>query len=387
VIIGYFITSSDRWKKDRGFPMSGEENEKTESPWGARYGGYPPGEQLLSNFEDEMEKYWGRKWKANTSVGRLRVVMLHRPGKEFLSVGKPTPWPPHDSSLEAWGMTEKPDLEEMLRDHENMVDAYEGEGVEVVIRKPDPFDPPYLVWSLDTDDSSYAAIYGRVVLRMLSASRRGEEVPTYRTLAEVGCPVVGMIVGYGMAEGGTIGWLDEKHLIIQIHGIYANTRQPVVWRANESGFRQFARIVKLQDPEVDVRMAPGYGYRLGGSPLNLTYQMVDRHTSICDPRWLSPWLADWMTAEMDWEFIVPPKEVWRDYGDKPVGPETGVALGPMKVLVPAPPASEPKGNKWLESIGVEVVQVECSSIVVPRRNGFMHCTAASLIRDPEPKSY
>ena len=222
---------------------------------------------------------------------------------------------------------------------------------------------------------------------LLSASRRGEEVPTYRTLAEIGCPVVGMIVGHGMAEGGTIGWLDEKHLIIQIHGIYANTRQPAVWRANESGFRQFARIVKLQDPEVDVRMAPGYGYRLGGSPLNLTYQMIDRHTSICDPRWLSPWLADWMTAEMDWVFVVPPKEVWRDYGDKPVGPETGVALGPMKILVPSPPASDPKGIKWLEGIGVEVVQVECSSIVVPRRNGFMHCTAASLIRDPEPNSY
>jgi N-dimethylarginine dimethylaminohydrolase len=351
------------------------------------YGGYPPGVQLLSDFGDEMDKYWGRRWKANTSVGRLRMVLLHRPGREFLSVGKPTPWPPHMSSLEAWGMKEKPDLDEMVRHHKNIVDAYEGEGVEVIIRKPDPYDPPYLVWSVDTDDSSYSAVYGRVVLRMLSASRRGEEVPTYQTLAEIGCPVVGMIVGNGMAEGGTIGWLDEKHLVIQIHGIYVNTREPEVMRANEFGFRQLERIVKLQDPEVDVRIAPGYGYRIGEAPLNLSYQMIDRHTSVCDPKWLSPYLVDWMEAEMDWEFITPPDEVCRKYGVNIVGPETGVVLEPMKVLVPAPPANDPKAIKWLESMGVEVVLVDCSSLVVPRRDGFFHCMAGSLIRNSEPRSY
>jgi len=158
-------------------------------------------------------------------------------------------------------------------------------------------------------------------------------------------------------------------------------------RANESGFRQLARIVKLQDPEVDVRIAPGYGYRIGQSPLNLTYQMIDRHTSVCDPGWLSPHLADWMEAEMGWEFVNPPDEVCRTYGVNKVGPETGVVLEPMKVFVPAPPASDPKGIKWLESIGVEVVQADCSSLVVPRRDGFFHCMAGSLIRDPEPGSY
>ena len=37
--------------------------------------------QILADFEDEMGKYWGRRWKANTTVGKLRVVLLHRPGK------------------------------------------------------------------------------------------------------------------------------------------------------------------------------------------------------------------------------------------------------------------------------------------------------------------
>jgi hypothetical protein len=76
--------------------------------------------QVLSDFVEEMPKYWGRRWKANTTIGKLRMVLVHRPGEEFLSVGKPTPWPPHEDSLEAWRMTFKPDLEELVEHHENM---------------------------------------------------------------------------------------------------------------------------------------------------------------------------------------------------------------------------------------------------------------------------
>jgi hypothetical protein len=113
--------------------------------------------------------------------------------------------------------------------------------------------------------------------------------------------------------------------------------------------------------------------------------MVDKHTSICDPKWISPYMVNWMEAEMDWCFIVPPLEVCRHYGINIIGPETGIVLEPGKIMVPAPPSSTRKGIKWLESVGLEVVEVECSSIVVPRRDGFFHCTVSSLIRDKEPK--
>jgi N-dimethylarginine dimethylaminohydrolase len=131
-----------------------------------------------------MPKYWGRKWKANTTIGKLRTVLLHRPGPEFLSVGNKTPWPPHGDSLAAWRMTFKPDLDELIEHHENMAKAYRDEGVEVLIRKPDPFDPPYQVKAIYTDDVCHAAVYGSIILRMYDYIRKGEEVPTYQTLAE-----------------------------------------------------------------------------------------------------------------------------------------------------------------------------------------------------------
>ncbi|MFB0558521.1 MAG: hypothetical protein ACETVY_05325 [Candidatus Bathyarchaeia archaeon] len=343
--------------------------------------------QVLSDYSDELERYWGRKWKANTNVGKLRMVLLHRPGREFLSVGKPTPWPPHDSSLAAWRMSFKPDLDELVEHHENLVKAYKDEGVEVLIRKSDHNDPMYQVKAIYTDDVCHPAVYGQIILRMYDHIRKGEELPTYQTLAEAGCPVVGMIVGNGMAEGGPIGWLDEKHVVVSVHYPRANTCQPKVMRANEFGHEQFARIVKTQDPDVDVRLLPGYGTRLGASH----YALIDRHTSIQDPRTLDPLLVKWMKAEMDWQFIVPPDEVCRSFKTRDKrrilvkrGPETGVVLEPKKILVPT---GTPKATKWFESIGVEVVEVECSSLVGPRNSGTIHCAAGSIIRDPEPKSY
>ena len=334
--------------------------------------------QVLANYEDEMPKYWGSRWKANTTIGKLKTVLLHRPGEEFQSVGKPTPWPPHEDTLAAWRMPEKPNLPELVQHHLNLADAFKAEGVRVITRKPDPYDPPYTVKSIYCDDVCHAAVYGHVILRMYDHIRKGEELPTYQTLAEAGCPVVGMVVGDGMVEGGPCGWLDEKHVIIEVHYPRGNTASPGVSRANESGQEQYARIIKLQDPEVDIRMGPGYGTRKG----TIHYSMIDRHTSIGDPGFYDPYLAAWMRQEMNWEFIQPPDDLISiDTRGFKKGPDCGVVLEPRKIMVPT---GSPKSVKWFESIGVEVVEVEVGSLVRPRNSGSIHCLVGSLERDSEP---
>jgi len=49
------------------------------------------------------------------------------------------------------------------------------------------------------------------------------------------------------------------------------------------------------------------------------------------------------------------------------------------------PTGEPRATKWLESKGVEVIEVEIPSLVGPRNSGSIHCAAGSLRRDAEPK--
>jgi N-dimethylarginine dimethylaminohydrolase len=334
--------------------------------------------QVLSEFKDEMPKYWSSKWKANTTIGKLRTILLHKPGKEFLSVGSPTPWPPYESSLKAWRMPDKLDLNELLRHHETLADAFRSEGIKIVIRKQDPFDPPYQVKSIYTDDVCHPAVYGQIILRMYDYIRRGEEVPTYQTLAEIGCPVVGMIIGNGMVEGGPCGWLDEKHLLIEVHYPRGNTPDPGVMRANEWGHQQYANIVKSQDPEVDVRFSPGYGTRKG----TIHYSMIDRHTSVADPTFYDTYLVEWMKREMNWEFITPPDDLISiDTRGFKKGPDCGVVLEPMKIITSN---QYPKATKWFERIGVDVIEVDISSLIRPRNSGSIHCCVGSLERDAEP---
>lgn len=343
--------------------------------------------QVLSNFGDEMEMVWGRKWKANTNVGKLKMVLLHRPGLEHETIGQKTPFPPYKSHLPAWRMAEKILLDDLLEDHMNLVDTYKAEGVDVVIRKPESNNPPYQVKAIYTDDVCHPGVYGQIILRMYDWIRKGEEKFTYQTLAELGCPVVGMIMGNGMTEGGSIGWMDEKHLIIGVHFPRSNTQTPEVMRANEFGHNQFANIIRMQDPEVDVRIQPGYGSRIAASH----YCLVDRHTTVQDPRMVDPYLKAWMENEMQWEFIDPPDEVCvkvhtRDPRIPFVkrAPNTGVVLEPRKILVNE---GNPGATKWFESIGIEVIEVDVATLVRPRNSGSIHCTAGSLMRDPEPSSY
>ena len=89
-------------------------------------------------FEDfeQLERWWGRKWGCNTDVGRLRVVLMHRPGDEVNVV---------DTSKRLdnrafgdtqagwyWRGVEGPDLTGMQAQHDAYTALLKKEGVEVV---------------------------------------------------------------------------------------------------------------------------------------------------------------------------------------------------------------------------------------------------------------
>jgi hypothetical protein len=89
-------------------------------------------------FEDseQLERWWGRKWGCTTDVGRLRVVLMHRPGDEVNVV---------DTSKRLdnrafgdtqagwyWRGVEGPDLAGMQAQHDAYTALLKKEGVEVV---------------------------------------------------------------------------------------------------------------------------------------------------------------------------------------------------------------------------------------------------------------
>src|SRR5689334_21015709 len=91
-------------------------------------------------FESEAQQQavWGRAWGCSNDVGRLRMVLMHRPGEE-LNVIDPTKRIP---GVGAFGDPEQgwywrgdviPDFEAMRRQHDGLVQALREEDVEVVM--------------------------------------------------------------------------------------------------------------------------------------------------------------------------------------------------------------------------------------------------------------
>jgi len=85
----------------------------------------------------QLERVWGRRWGCDNDVGCLRVVLVHRPGREF-EVVDPTK---RIESIGSFGDPEQgwywqseaiPPLAEMQAQHDVLTDALRAEGVEVI---------------------------------------------------------------------------------------------------------------------------------------------------------------------------------------------------------------------------------------------------------------
>lgn len=311
---------------------------------------HPP---LETRFEEEVEQYWERNWGAATEVGKLRSVLVHKPGAEIEAIQEP---------LANWRYIEKPDLGDMQSDYGRLVKALKDHGVEVVERQPERGALPRLVKSIYTRDPSFTIMGGVIIGRMYDALRRGEELPTTRTYAEIGCPILHTINGSGTMEGGSVVWITPKHLSIGITP-----------RGNEEGARQIKEVVNTIDPEVDVRFVE-VDHPSGHLDVPLT--MVNVKTAVVDSTRLPAWFPDYLRDEVGCEVIEKPPRTYV---------EGTVVLEPGKVLFDAGDTPEQeRGLKLLRELELEVVPVDLGTLSFPCNSGTLHCLAMPLIRDPEP---
>jgi N-dimethylarginine dimethylaminohydrolase len=312
---------------------------------------HPP---LETRFEEEVQTYWGRNWGVSTEVGKLRAVLLHRPGEEILSIKEP---------LEKWRSTEKPDLKEMLKDYEKLLKAFREEGVEVIERKAETNHPPRLVKSIYTRDPSFTVKGGVIIGRMYDALRRGEELPTTKTYAELGCPILLTVHGTGTIEGGSVIWLDSKHIAIGLS-----------YRVNEEGAKQVKQTLHAIDPSIEVLIFPE---KSPGGHLDVPVNMVNVKTVVVDKSVLPVSFVNSLKQELKMEVVERPPNTYV---------EGTVVLEPGKVLFDYGKEDEKKrGKHFLEDLGLDVHPLEISSLTVPRNSGTLHCLTMPLIRDPEPE--
>ncbi|MCL4559286.1 MAG: arginine deiminase-related protein, partial [Chloroflexi bacterium] len=148
-----------------------------------------------SPFTSQMPRLWGN-WGCSSEVGRLRAVLVHRPGPEIENIPDPS------SVL----FIERMDPERARAQHDAMTDVYRAHGVEVhYIEKMPPHEPN----GMFVRDLVAMTPEGAIIARPGTAVRRGEERYAAEALACLGVPIVHTIAGTGTFECADLMWANR----------------------------------------------------------------------------------------------------------------------------------------------------------------------------------
>ncbi len=276
--------------------------------------------------------------------GRLRRVLLHRPGAEIDGGGDP----------EARLFLETPDPERLRAQHDALAEAYRSEGVEVALVEPSCTPPPNQMFCADLFVMTPA---GAVVGRAASSARAGEERWVARRLADLGVPILRTVGGRGTFEGADLAWLDRGTAILG-RGL----------RTNAEGAAQVsATLAELGVETLQVDLPHGAMHLMG------ELRIVDRDLAFCRAGRI-PWAVLDLLRERGVEvrFFAGEEHIQRSFA------HNVVVLAPRKVLMPA--GDEASERRYADA-GVTCVKVEVDEIV--KCAGAIGCLTGVLARGAE----
>lgn len=321
----------------------------------------PPKAAPVFEAPGMQERVWGRRWGVRSDVGTLKAILLHRPGEE-ISVMTEDKYDPEldaliDDDQQWYFRSDKaPDLARMQEEHDGLVAILEREGVEIFRVDGGPRDPN----AVFVRDNAMIIDGGAVLARMgpvgkdYGTGRRGEELYIYRKLAEIGMPVIHMIHGDGLMEGGSFCILNE-------HVAAVGTS----YRGNTSGAEQLRSVLKTQGKDLIEVPLPGYAMHLDGGIV-----MVDHDKAVVNVERLPYWFLD-VLKELGIETIP------IDYRDSTMALNC-LALAPGKVVMDS-------GCPWtaerLSSRGVAVLPIPWTEI--SKHGGGIHCSTLPLVREDD----
>ncbi len=206
--------------------------------------GKPPQPLFDIDYMDELEATWGRRWGAQTELGKLRSVLVQPPtwGQVASPVIKEDPgffiFPKGLANLDA-----------MMRNHESLMAILEGAGVELVyLNSPETIKGAYTeLTGIDGTREATVLNGGALVGRPATASKRGLERLIAQRLMEIGCPILHMVRG-SLFEPGNLVWLDERHAMIGC-GV----------RTGMEGIREVEPVLRMAGvEEIHIAHMPGY---------------------------------------------------------------------------------------------------------------------------------
>lgn len=275
--------------------------------------------------------------------GRLRSVLMHRPGPEIDDVP--------DFRAALWLAPIDPI--KAREQHDAFREFYQSRGVTVNLLGEANPDKPNSYFCRDTFCMSPD---GAIISRMASASRAGEERVAAAALTRIGVPVAATIGGEGTYEGTDVVIANED-LVFVGHGMRSN------WAGAEQVADAFRRSGAAQVEIVQIPYGCGH--------IDGTLNLIDRDLALVMPTQLS-WFVYETLRRHGFRFIDLPDLTEAQGG-------MAINLVPLAPGVVVMPAGNPITRAAMERQGVEVFEVDVSELM--KGGGSVHCMTGVIHRD------
>ncbi|MBI2304044.1 MAG: hypothetical protein HYU86_04795 [Chloroflexi bacterium] len=333
--------------------------------------GRPPRPLFDISFMEELEPMWGRKWGAQSALGKIHVIMVSKPSREefapeFLEFRSQDP-------AFFGAVRGEPDPILMQSQYDYFLSILRGEGIEVLELNLPPVPLGLYVTPVTGihGPGDCVMLNGGVIIPRLSiATKRGCEVYWTKRFAELGSPILYTVHGYGVFEGGNVAWLDPRHVMIGV-GL----------RCNDEGLRQVDPIFRMAGvEEIHPVHLTSYVERSIGNQHHLrsVFSMVAERLCVLYPPRMDHSTIEYLRSKKIKLIEAPEREMLNAACNI-------LSLRPGKVLMTA---GNPVVASALRAEGLEVLEMEWTEKVKQgggaQGGGGPICSSMSLVREPGP---
>ena len=293
-----------------------------------------------TTFTSEIGKIWS-SCGADSECGKLKKVLLHRPGKELTDITHP--------STVHWNAI--PDLKIAQKQHDALAKIYTQHGVEIIYLEPEQANPNHLF----VRDLFTMTPNGAVLSRMASIQRTGEELAVYQTLAKHQIPI-SLIVTQGSFEGPDLVFVDNKVAFVATS-----------IRSNWVGANQVNQYLLQHEIQViDIQTTYGCGH------LDGVLSIIDKRKAVVYPTRFS-YTAYIALKNLGYTVIDLPDP----YEAETLMAINMVAIEPGLVLIPAGCTTT---INCLKQHKIDVIPVDVSELM--KGGGAIHCMTGVIYREP-----
>lgn len=302
-------------------------------------------ERKMKSFRDTMKSVWGGTWSVDSEIGRLRAVLMRRPGKELEGI----------RSAEDAYMRDIPDPEKAREQHDALAQLYRDNGVEVYyVEEMDEGCPN----AMYCHDLILGTPEGVIVTRPGISIRSREVKYAAQRAAQLGVPILATIHGDAVFDGACVTWVDRETVIMGMGT-----------RCNRAGFQQAEQVFR----SMGVKTVIPLSIARNQNHLDGFLSIVDYDVAVTYP-YITPDIVYEELEKRGFRFVEIPA-----FEEKINFAANSVALEPGRIVMPA---GSPRTVELLNEAGVEVIELELDEI--KKGGGAVHCLTAFLKRDDIP---